>query len=73
MYKKHMVANYTYPVDSEYNTGMMCHDNSQTCQLKLRLQPMYIRRLFATKAFILRIEKVFDDDFERKDIPRPNL
>jgi len=34
---------------------------------------MYIRRLFATKAFILRVEINKDDIDFKRDIKRPNI
>ena len=51
----------------------MVPDKSDTIKLKIRLQPMYIRRLFATKAFILRIEIDKEDMDFRRNIQRPQL
>ena len=72
-YKKHFNCTYKYPKDSEYNQNLLIPDKSDSVRLKVRLQSMYIRRLFATKAWILRIE-ILKDDFDfRRDIKRPQL
>ncbi len=72
-YKKHFNCTYKFPEDSEYNKNLLIPDKSDSVRLKVRLQSMYIRRLFATKAWILRIE-ILKDDFDfRRDIKRPQL
>lgn len=51
----------------------MVDDGTDSVNLKIRLHPMYIRRLFATKAFILKIEIDKDDIDFKRDIKRPQL
>lgn len=57
MYKKHMTSIFQYPQDSEYNKNLLVMDKSTTVKLKIRIHPMYIKRLSSTKAYILRIEQ----------------
>jgi hypothetical protein len=57
MYKKHLHANYFYPKNRDFTKKLLIKNNSDSVELKLRLQHMYIRRLKSTRAYILRIEK----------------
>ena len=68
-----MKVTYTYPTNSDYNKNLQYIDEDKTVKIKLRVAPMYIRRLKATKAYIIKATYDLEETNYRKDIKKPEL